>query len=77
MHSVYMSARCELKIEEASKEHSRRLEATQKKLVLFYENMDLIRGSQLPMEVETAYRDRLEHTGLLAQENVISKCTCT
>ena len=63
VHSVYMSARCELKIEEALREHSRKLEATQEKLDRFYENLDLIQRNQLPVEVEAEHKDRLGHTG--------------
>lgn len=43
---MYTAALCEYRMEEASRERSEKLDSTQKKLDLFYNNMDLVRKQQ-------------------------------
>lgn len=47
--SVYLGALCELKMELASQERTRKLDNTQKKLDQFYENMELVQKLQHPL----------------------------
>ena len=47
--SMYLGSICELKMELASQERTRKLDNTQKKLDQFYENMELVQKLQHPL----------------------------
>ena len=56
IHSIYMAALCELRLEEVLKERSHKLELTKKKLDQFYNNLDLVRQNQLVVDTSSPLR---------------------
>ena len=50
---MYVAAVCELRMEQASKARSEKLDETQKKLDMFYANMDLVKQQQVMASVPT------------------------
>ena len=64
IRSRYLAALCELRLEETLLERSHKLDLTQKKLDQFYENMELLRQSQMTVDGSPLPEDDFQIAGM-------------
>lgn len=68
---MYFASLCELRMEEASRQRSEKLDDTQRKLDLFYSNMDLVRKHQSPVGVVEGVESEKGHGSIVGRKDKV------